>query len=102
MLTRCIQWGAITPSTSDSASADPAKYELVRLCVSKGINEYTTILHESLTYEQDRDVNSFSRKVVQQHLASFALCDITGPATRWSELTYKDLKNFLVNSKVEG
>lgn len=60
------------------------------------------VLHEDLVYEQDRDTNADARKILQQHLASFALCDITGPAIRWSELSYSELKEFLTNTKVEG
>jgi len=62
----------------------------------------TNVLHENLTYEQDRNINIVSRKNIKQHLASFALCDITGPTIRWSEVSYKELTTFLSSAKVEG
>jgi hypothetical protein len=51
-------------------------------------------------YEQDREINTVGRKIVQQHLASIALHDVTGPAVRWAELSYKDLKKLLLSPMV--
>lgn len=98
-----MQWENFSPSTSEYASFDHRNHELVRLSVLKGVNPKTVVLRENLVYEQDRDMNCVARKVVQQHLAAFALCDITGPSCRWPELSYKELKKFLIsNSKVES
>ena len=96
------QWETFAPSHSTYASFDPKRHELIRLTVGKGLNPKTAALHEDLVYEQDRSSNDESRRCLQHHLASFALCDITGPAIRWSDVSYQELKAFLADTKVEG
>ena len=97
-----LKWETVSPSQTEYASFAPKTHELVRLTVSKGLDPRTAVLHEDLVYEQDRDTNTFARKSLQQHLASLALCDVTGPSIRWTEVSYKELKDFLTDTKVEG
>lgn len=95
-----VTWDISTPSKSVYASIDPHAHENVRLVVGKGVISSKAVLHENLVYEQDRQINQDSRQAVKQHLATFALCDLVGPQKRWSEMTFKDLKNFLKEQAV--
>jgi hypothetical protein len=92
----------LVPDSFDDARNN-LDHELIRLSVAKGSNPEKNALHENLKYEQLRHVhNGMSKKSIKQSLASFALCDITGPTVCWSNLTYKQLTEFLSNEKVEG
>lgn len=95
------QWQTCSPSQSKYASFDPMNHELVRLTVEKGPNSKISALFENIVYEQDRDANAEARKILQHHLSSLALCDITGPELCWSQHTYAELKYFLKNVKVK-
>jgi hypothetical protein len=85
-----------SPSKSKYASIDPPNYENIRLSIKKAkTKKVLGVLREDLHYSQDRDVNKQTRRALKQHLASLALCDITGPQRRWSEMTSAELKEFL-------
>lgn len=88
-----VQWETITPSPI--ASKDSDKFECVRLLVKQGEDEATSVLHEDLVFEQDRDLNVRSRKTLKQHLASLALCEITGPSIKWTDQSFLDLREKL-------
>ena len=88
----------MTPSTSEFASFDPTQYELVTLKVARGDLE-GLVAADGLQYGQDRNVNSQSRRVLQQHLASSALADIVGPSIQWHEMTLNELRAALRNGK---
>lgn len=92
-----VNWVYQRPSTSAYAAFNPQEHECVSLTVSKGSDPAQSALGENLFYEQDRDINHVSRQAIKQHLASFALCDITGPGVKWSELTFKDLRHYIVS-----
>ena len=91
-----VQWNYTRPSTSSYASVDPFAHELVQLYVGKGTKKTKSALFEDLTYEQDRDINSMSRQSLKHHLSSLALCDILGPQKRWTELSFKEIKDYLL------
>jgi hypothetical protein len=78
---------------------DPKTHEYVCLTVQKGADQATAVLGEDLSYKQVRNTNEVARQAVKQHLGSLALCDITGPTIRWSELSSKELKTVLSNLK---
>ena len=84
-----------TPSNSRYASFDPKNYEHIQLVIQKSEDDGVGVLRQDLEYGQDRDVNKQSRVALKQHLGSLALCDITGPQRRWTEMTFSDLRNFL-------
>lgn len=90
-----IQWNHTMPSNSDYASINPDDHESVQLVIQQGVKPTKSVLHEGLTYEQDRDVKLVSRQAVKQHLASFALCDLLGPQKRWSDMNITDIRNYL-------
>jgi hypothetical protein len=90
-----IEWNITAPSHTMYASVDPQVHECVRLSVKRGPKLHNTVPDDGLVYEQDRHVNLESRQSLKQHLASFALCDLLGPQTRWSEMTLRDLKECL-------
>jgi hypothetical protein len=85
-----IKWKTQMPSESYYASFDPNAHESVQLVVGKG-----KVLESDLTYIQDRDVKSTSRQTVKHQLASRALQDIVGNSTRWSSLTFNEIKDIL-------
>jgi hypothetical protein len=87
------------PSTSSDASFDPENYEFVTLTVQRGKNKDLALLLPmagDLVYEQDRHVSTVSRQSLKQHLGSLALCDLTGLHRQWSELTFAELKEHLI------
>ena len=94
-----ITWNYTTPSPSSYASVDPHVHEHVQLVVKKGTKADKGVLLEDLSYEQDRDINSESRQSLRQHLSSLALCDILGPQKRWSEMSLKEIKGYLMQKK---
>lgn len=94
-----IDWNYTIPSTSSYASVDPHTHEHVQLVVGEGPKKGKSVLFEDLTYAQDRDINHVSRQSLKQHLSSFALCDILGPQKRWTEMSFKEIKDYLVQRK---
>ena len=89
-------WTYTYPSKSTYASFLPDEYENVRLTVQLGENAESIPLPPNLVYEQDREHQVVSRKLLKHHLASMALRDITGPESRWCDLTFAQLKDHLV------
>lgn len=69
----------------------------MRLKVASG--DLDLITSNGLQYDQDRQVNSQSRKALLQHLASSALSDIVGPSIKWDKMTLKELRAALRNVK---
>ena len=90
-----IMFTTTAPSKSEYASYNPTNYEHHHLVVTKGPDETTSLLRQDLVYAQDRDLNKQTKQALRQHLASLALCDITGPQCCWSEMTFADLRQFL-------
>ena len=86
-------WKYENPSQTPYASFNPTEHEHVRLTIHKDDSV------PNLVYEQDRDINTVSRQSLKQHLASLALCDITGPQRRWSDLTFAELREFLAEER---
>jgi hypothetical protein len=84
-----------SPSKSKYASFNPLNYEYVQLTIKRAEDKHLSVLREDLYYSQDRDVNKQTRRALRQHLASLALCDLTGPRKRWSEMTFAELRDFL-------
>jgi len=91
-----IKWSITVPSPSSYASFNPDEHELVGLTVAKSENDNLSILDEFLAYEQDRDVNRNSRQSIKHHLADFAISEITGKDIKWTNGTFKDLKDYIV------
>ena len=96
-----VVWNYAIPSVSSYASIDPHGHESVQLIVRKGARKDKSVLSEDLTYGQDRDINQVSKKSLKQHLSLFALCDILGPQVRWSEMSFKEIKDYLLQSKTK-
>jgi len=96
-----IEWNYTMPSRSSYASVNPHTHEHVQLSVGKGTKKGKSVLFEDLTYEQDRDTNHVSRQNLRHHLSSFALCDIVGPQKRWSEMSFKELKDYLLRQMTQ-
>lgn len=90
-----VVWNYTTPSASSYALVDPHAHEHVQLLVNKGREDGKSVLYEDLFYDQDRETNHVSRQSLKQHLSSFALCDILGPQRRWSEMKFKEIKDYL-------
>jgi hypothetical protein len=97
-----INWDTTIPSTSAYAAFDPKNHEYLRLFVRKRTDPENAALYEDLTYEQDRDINTTPKQAIKHHLASLALCDITGPRIKWSELAFKDLTEYLSQKLIES
>ena len=90
-----IDWQLTSPSKSNYAVFDPQSHEHVSLTIHPGPTKQESVLEKELFYEQDREIYNESRKNLQQHLASLAICDITGPERRWTDLSFKELRQFL-------
>jgi hypothetical protein len=84
-----------SPSKSKYASFNPLNYEHVQLTIKRAEDKHISVLREDLYFSQDRDVKKQTRRALRQHLASLALCDLTGPRKRWSEMTFPELRDFL-------
>jgi hypothetical protein len=84
-----------SPSKSKYASFNPLNYEHVQLTIKRAEDKHISVLREDLYYSQDRDVKKETRRALRQHLASLALCDLTGPRKRWSDMTFAELRDFL-------
>jgi hypothetical protein len=69
--------------------------ESIRLRVSNGKDLRSSVLHEGISLEHERDVRTVSKKAVKQHLAGLALCEIAGPTQKWSEYAFKDFRQCL-------
>jgi hypothetical protein len=91
-----FEWKSTVPSPSAYASFSPEEHELVSLIVPVSSNAEKNVLQGPLAYEQDRVINHVSKQAMKQHLATFALCDIVGPGVRWSDLTFKELKDLVL------
>ena len=93
-----IDWAYTLPSKSVYASFNPQEHEHILLTVSKSENrELNALGDDFLEYEQDREINRVSKKDLKQHLATFAISEIAGPKVRWSELTFKELKEAIAS-----
>jgi 5'-3' exonuclease len=96
-----VEWTATMPSKSAYAVIAPHVHEHNCLKVNRGPDESTSVLSTDLFYEQDREVNTVNRKLLQHHLASFALTEITGPRRCWSNLSFIELRDFLLKNRVQ-
>lgn len=91
-----ITWETISPSPTLFARFAPEKFECIRLAVEKAAKDTRNgALHENVKLEQDRELGTISKQAVKQHLASLALCEITGPGARWTDHSYRDLRLYL-------
>lgn len=92
-----MKFTTTAPSRSEYASYNPSNYEHYHLLIPQGPGDNSNeILYKDLEYDQDRDIKTGNRQVMRQHLASLALCDITGSQRRWSEMSFEDLRDFLM------
>ena len=96
------EWTRTIPSPTAYASFNPDEHELVRLKVNKGTDENLNILKKALVYEQDRDVNQNSRQAIRHHLANFALCEILGPEIKWTNYSFKELRDHIAKKHNAG
>jgi hypothetical protein len=100
-----VEWKTDTPSMSKYASFDPESHESNTLIVRRlqgpaqqpqGQQQQQQQQRVAdMIWEQDRCINVESRKIVQQHLASLALCDII--SEDWSKQSFRDLKQTMEN-----
>jgi XRN 5'-3' exonuclease N-terminus len=83
------------PSPSELASISPKDFELVVLTLSGKKRSLRIPLIGDLIFQRDR-LTSTKRKKVKQYLASLALSYLLQQEkSRWSKLTYKELKAIL-------
>ena len=94
-----VEWTATTPSKSAYAVIAPHVHEHNCLTVKRGTDESTSVLSTDLFYEQDREVNSVNRKLLRHHMASSALSELTGPRRSWSNLSFTELREFLIKNR---
>jgi hypothetical protein len=80
-----------------SAEKESNLLERLHLTVNQGANDL--VVSKDLEFSMDREVNSQSKQVRKQQLASFALGDMTGPTREWSNMTFADLRSFLLKKK---
>lgn len=84
------------PSPTKFAAFDPEAFELTTLSVQSS-DKPNSVLKEAFALSLDREINTYTRKVVKHQLCSMALNRLTGPKHDWSKSSLQDTKLFLMN-----
>ncbi|KAL3934256.1 MAG: hypothetical protein SGBAC_009990 [Bacillariaceae sp.] len=84
------------PSPTKFAAFDPEAFELTTLSLQSS-DKPNSILKEAFALSLDRDINTYTQKVVKHHLCSMALNRLTGPKHDWSKSSLQETKLYLMS-----
>lgn len=70
-------------------------YELDRFAAAAYPRSELHHMRPLAVHDINGPLKSYSRRSIQHHLCSLALHDITGPSVQWTEMTAKEVRDFV-------